>query len=318
VRELTAQQDAGGQRIHELQEEARTTGRTIRSRDQELAALHFAIMDTERTGTKISRQRRKAESEVVDGWQHLITTLLQTPLLMTQRWVIAEVTAPWTRGEKSGRIPRTASSSRLNLPTCVARSSTAWKSSNLPSRRCVRMRMRLVQKFKPSWLASCPGGARGQAQYIHYLITMLAASLPKIEGARRLEVQVAYEAAPGGDDALLLSLLISPTENDEALHSRLIELAATPMFQAGRRAEAELEFRTAWQLASAMGGSPALETTEERKVLLQIRLPLPGPSCWRPAPRRDHAISIPPKKEERQSRLPLRRESDDATADDCH
>ena len=74
---------------------------------------------------------------------------------------------------------------------------------------------------------------------------------------------------------MLLSLLLIPSEGDETLCGRLIRLAQESATLQTLRCEGpELALASAWQLALALEGTPTIETTEDRKLRVQISLPL--------------------------------------------
>ena len=120
-----------------------------------------------------------------------------------------------------------------------------------------------------------PERVHGSAQHIHQLITTLATSLPDIGRSRALEIEVSFGQNQNGSGNMLLSLLLIPSEGDETLCGRLIRLAQeSATLQTLRSKGPELALASAWQLALALGGSPFIETTADRKVRVQISLPL--------------------------------------------
>jgi len=115
----------------------------------------------------------------------------------------------------------------------------------------------------------------GNAQHIYQLITMLAASLPEAGCAENLELQVSFGASQNGTAEMLLSLLLSSTHSAETLCLRLTTLTqASATLRTSRSGGPELTLAAAWQLALALGGNPSIEATADRKVRVQISLPL--------------------------------------------
>jgi hypothetical protein len=104
---------------------------------------------------------------------------------------------------------------------------------------------------------------------------MLAGSLPAVGRAEMLEVQVSFQGEQNGAAGMLLSLEVSPADGDETLRQRLTTLTeGSASFGTARSAGPELTLMSAWQLALALGGSPSVETTADRKVRVQVSLPL--------------------------------------------
>lgn len=91
VRELTRQQEAGDSRIQELQGQTKVAAQTLHERDQQVASLRFAMLDAMRIGGRMGQARRQSENHALAGWKELLNTLLQTPLSLTQRGVVAEL-----------------------------------------------------------------------------------------------------------------------------------------------------------------------------------------------------------------------------------
>ena len=74
---------------------------------------------------------------------------------------------------------------------------------------------------------------------------------------------------------MLLSLLLVSPGNDETLCPSLTTLAEeSATLRTVRCGGPELALTSAWQLALALGGSPRIETITDRKVRVQISLPL--------------------------------------------
>ncbi len=83
---------------------------------------------------------------------------------------------------------------------------------------------------------------------------------------------MAHFTAVGG---MFLSFLLCPTHGDETLCRRLTTLTeASAALRTGRRGGPKLALSAAWPLTLALGGSPSIETTTDRKVRVQISLPL--------------------------------------------
>jgi chromosome segregation ATPase len=279
VRELTTQHDAASRRIHELDGQSNAAARTIQVREQELAALRHSILDAARIGTKISFERHQVESQVVDGWKRLITTLLHTPLSMAQRGLIAEIVSAFEAWRKG----RTDATNGVEFQVELA----SLSRSEFSCAEVIECALAAARKtadetgaqIQTTVLGPVPERAHGNAQQIHQLITLLTASLADVGRAENLELQVSFEAKQNGNAGMLLSLLLSSTDNAEALCLRLRNITeASATLRAVRCGGPELALSSAWQLALALGGIPSIETTADGKVRVQISLPLPGNS----------------------------------------
>jgi hypothetical protein len=130
-------------------------------------------------------------------------------------------------------------------------------------------------KVETALVGPLPEFVQGNAPHIHQLITMFAASLPEVGCAENLELQISFETKENANAQMRLSFLLSSTCEDPSLNLRLtklIESFAAP--QSTQCNGSELVLMSAWQLALALGASPSLETMPERKVNLEISLPL--------------------------------------------
>jgi hypothetical protein len=104
---------------------------------------------------------------------------------------------------------------------------------------------------------------------------MLATSLPVVGRAENLDVQVSFETNQSGNSEMLLSLLLSSVCGDQTLCVRLTTLTeGSATLPTALYNGAELALTSAWQLASAMGERPSIETTTDQKVRVQVLLPL--------------------------------------------
>jgi hypothetical protein len=130
-------------------------------------------------------------------------------------------------------------------------------------------------KVQTALVGPVPERVHGNAQHIHQLITMVAASLPDVGRAENVELQVSVEAKQNDTAELLLSLLLSPTCSPETLCLRLITLTeASATLRTVRCGGPELALAAVWQLALALGGRPFIEATVDQKVRVRISLPL--------------------------------------------
>jgi len=275
VRELTSQHETASNRIHALDEQSQTATRKIQAREQELAALRHAILDAARIGSTISHERRQVECQTMDGWKRLITTLLDTPLSMPQRGLVADVICAldgWrkVRADSTNAIefqvePPALCHAEFNCNEVIESAFAAVR--KIADETSSNVQTRLI--------GPVPERVRGSAQHIHQLLTMLAASLPDVGRSGALEIEVSFGAKQNGNANLLVSLLLVSAEPYETLCRRLTTVTQdSTTLQTVRCAGPELVLASAWQLALALGGSPFIETTADRKVRVQISLPL--------------------------------------------
>jgi len=130
-------------------------------------------------------------------------------------------------------------------------------------------------KIHTTLVGPVPECVHGNAQQIHQLIAIMAASLPQVGAAADLELQVSFVANKKGTLDMLLSFLLSTTQNADTLCLRLAALTeAASTFRMTRREGPELALASAWQLSMALGGNPSIETAPEQKVCVKISLPL--------------------------------------------
>jgi hypothetical protein len=133
-------------------------------------------------------------------------------------------------------------------------------------------------KVQATFVGAVPERAQGNAQQIHQLITLLAASLSRLGGVENLELQTSFESKQNGAAGVVelhLSYDVSSTEDDQTLTKRLASITdASAALGAIQHGESELTLTSAWQLALAMGGNPVIEKTADRKVRVQVSLPL--------------------------------------------
>jgi len=275
VRELTTQHDLVSQRVNELNDQSRTAAQTIQARDQQLAALRHAILDAAHLGTNVSRERLRVERQAVKGWKRLMAALLHTPLSTRQRGLVAEILGA-LEGWDTGRAEATKGVEFRVEPPDLRHSE--FNFAEVIERALAAVRQNADEtgtKVQTALVGPVPELVRGNAQQIHQLITTLATSLPRYGRAKSLEVKISFEAKSNGTAGMLLSLLLSPAPGDGTLRARLTTLAKqSATLRAVRRGGSKLALSAAWQLALALGGSPSIETTAERKVRVLIPLPL--------------------------------------------
>jgi chromosome segregation ATPase len=274
IREVNNQEAAAASQAHELQEQWQAAARKVQERDRELAALRHGILDAARIGTHIGRERLQAESQVVDGWKRMMTALLHTPLSMTQRRLISEITSNldgWRKGRADGM---SGTGFHVEAPDLHC---SDFNCAEVIEHAFVAVREDAAEtgvKAETSFVGPFSERLHGNPQQIHQLITLLAASLPAIGCTENLEVQLSLETQENGTARLLVSVLLTSTDDAEALCLRLGTLTeASAYLRAARSGGPELALTSAWQLALAMGADPSIETTYG-KVGVKVSLPL--------------------------------------------
>jgi hypothetical protein len=275
VRELSHQHDAASRRLQEWEDQCQAAARTIEARDRELAALRYAILEAGRLGTEIGRERLQVECQMMDGWKRLMTTLLHTPLSLAQRGLVGEIIGAF-EGWRKGRTQATNGVAyQVEAPDL--------QPSVFNCTEVIESALAAVQKdaagtgakVQTALVGAVPERVEGNAQHIHQLITLLAASLARIDGAKHLELQVSFGAWQNGTADMRLSLLLSATGGNGTLCHRLTSLVeSSPTLRTVPHEGPELALTAAWQLAMALGGRPVIDTGTERGVRLQISLPL--------------------------------------------
>jgi len=275
VRELTAEFSEASSQIHELNGRSSAATRTIQTRDEELAALRHAILDSARIGANISRERVQVECQVVDGWKRLITTLLHTPLSIAQRGLVAEIICALDGWKKGRADARNGFEFQVEAPDLHGSEFNCTEVLECALAAVRKDADEIRVKIQPALVGPVPESAHGNPQHIHQLITMLATSVADVGRAENLELKISFEAQQGGTAVMLLSYLLTSTYRPEALCLRLRTLTeASATLRPAQSGGPELALASAWQLASAMGGSQTIETTADGKVFVQISLPL--------------------------------------------
>jgi hypothetical protein len=234
--------------------------------------MRHAILEADRVGNKIRSERIELEGQVVDGWKRLMSTLLQTPLSITQRGVVAEVIHSlegWIKDRNANSFEPKVELADLRPSefNCVEVIECALDA--------VRKSADETGARLQAVAGNLPKRAYGNAQQIHQLITLLAGSLSEICRPDHLDVAVSFDAKHNGTAELLVSLLVASNCSAENLCRRLQTLTeVSTTLGTLRRARPELTLSSGWQLALALGGSPTIETVGDGEVRVQISVPL--------------------------------------------
>jgi hypothetical protein len=275
VQDLTRQHDAACHRVRVLDGESKTAAETLLARNQEIAALRHAILDAARIAGKINRERLEVDCQVVDGWKRLITTLLHTPLSITQRGLVTDINNALDGWRKSRAHSAHCTGFQVEAPD-LRRTEFNCSETIASALAVVRKQANADGKaVEATLVGQAPDRLHGNARYVHQLITLLAASLPGVTGAEALDLRVAFETGQAGSVAMHLELVLSSTSGTDSMHA-LVTAATTassrllPMDSEGP----ELALAAAWQLALALGARPVLETTAEGKLRVQLSVPL--------------------------------------------
>jgi hypothetical protein len=211
----------------------------------------------------------------VDGWKRLMTTLIETPLSLVQRGLVAEIICA-LEGWRKGRAHATNGADFQIEPPDLLHSEFNCAEVIEGAMAAVRKNAdESGAKVQTALVGPLPECARGNAKHIHQLITMLATLLPDVGCAENVGLQVSLEAKQNGAAEMLLSLLLSSTSSAEALCFRLTTLnEASATLRTLRSGGPELALASAWQLALALGGRTFIEATADQKVCVRILLPL--------------------------------------------
>jgi hypothetical protein len=266
VRHLTAQQDVDARRINDLESESSAREQVIRSRDRELAALRFAVLEAERFSDSFNRQRRQAESNVVEGWKQTMETLLQTPLLATQRSVITSLSRNLESWQQERETAPAGVEFRVEAPDFAGNEFNLREA--IEGALAEVRRNASVQATVDGWL---PEVASGQPQYLHHVITQVAGSLVGMDGVEKLSLTASVKGEQGRA-ALVLTMSVSAKPGEAGLCAKLAELIETSAnCLNGRRTQ----FDAVWQLVQALGGSHTVEAVGQ-SAKLEATLPLTG------------------------------------------
>jgi multidrug efflux pump subunit AcrA (membrane-fusion protein) len=275
VRDLTAEQERASDRIRQLTDQSQEAARTHQATEQELAGLRHAVLEAARIGANISRERRRAQAHVVEGWRSLITTLLDTPLSMIQRGVLTEVIRALDGWIKQSEDARGDSHQPVEPPDFLASEFNCAEVIHC-ALDAVRENARETNRQVPTAIVGpMPERAHGSSPQIHQLITLLAASLPAIAQTDQLEINISLERENDTTSRLRLAFLLSSPEAVETLRLRLKSVAdASAALRSTMDGGAELAFSSAWQLALALGGAPVIEPADGQKVRVQVSVPV--------------------------------------------
>ena len=208
-----------------------------------------------------------------------INTLLDTPLSVTQRGVIAEISSALDGWKQSRAEAANGHGLRVEAPELRV---AEFDCGQVIESALAEVRKRAGQagtQVQTEFAGSVPERGQGDAQHIHHLVTLLAISLPQVAGTKSLDLHAAYGTQPDGKSQLLLTYLVPSNDSAETLSHRLNKHTGTTAAKWTVPSDsAELTFAAAWQLAVALGGNPTVAQTDSSTVRVQISLPLTGHS----------------------------------------
>jgi hypothetical protein len=235
--------------------------------------LRYAILDSARVGNKIKHERHQMDRNTAEGWKRMLATLLHTPLSAAQRGLLTEITGALDAWKAAHTNGSNGAEFAIEPPDLIQ--------SNFNCREVIESALDAVRKnaaetganVQAALVGSAPESMRGSAAHIHQLISMLALSLPTVASAETLELQISFESERYGA-TMQLAFRISSKNDEATVHSRLSKLTEDSTSLRGTaHGEAELTFKAACQLATALSASQSVDTTAEGKIRVHISIP---------------------------------------------
>ena len=100
--------------------------------------------------------------------------------------------------------------------------------------------------------------------------------MPKVAGVDYIDLQLSFEERMGADAQLLISYALASGDKANSVHSQLQRMIEIVSPIGTTNDDTVMAFRTAWQLAVALGGTPLVRKTDESKVDVEFSIPLQG------------------------------------------
>lgn len=272
IQVLTEQNERTGKSVQELEVKAARSGDAGRN----LAVVRYAILEASRMSAKLHRERVQKERQNLDAVRQLLSSLVQTPLSMAQRGMLAEVqdSMEGLDATRAGSVP--VQSCLVEMP--------AFNRSEFNLGELIESAFGMVLtsaraagvEMQASASETASGQAAGFAEHIHQLITLLAAApLTAMAGINACETRL--DLKPGNDqlaDLVLRVTLTTDADAQELLACLNTAIGAAGNLQTTSLSEAELGLGAGWQLALAMEAQPTLEAVSANQVCLTVSLPL--------------------------------------------
>jgi DNA-binding response OmpR family regulator len=276
VQDLTAKGEATAKVVQELEEKAAHSENAVEDGQKQLAALRYAIMDASRMSARLHRERSQKERQNVDAMRQLLSSLAQTPLSLAQREMLAELQNSMD-GIKSSRAGTTKIAAYPVEPLGLHESEFFFAEVSESAFHAVRAAAEAAGvAVQISATDTVTGKLIGNAEHVHQLITLLAASPLNMEaGVNALDLRAAIKPKSARLAEMTLRIAFSTDNHAQDLLARLTSVtAAASTLQTGSFSEAELGLAAGWQLALAMGVQPTIQADGGKETSLVLSLPM--------------------------------------------
>jgi hypothetical protein len=276
VQDLTAKGESTAKVVQELKEKAAHSENAVNAGQKQLAALRYAIMDASRMSARLHRERSQKEHQNVDAMRQMLSSLAQTPLSLAQREMLAELQNSMD-GIKSSRAGTAQIAAYPVEPLCLHENDFSFAEVSESAFHAVRAAAEAAGvAVQISATDTATGKLIGNAEHIHQLITLLAASPLNMEaGVNALDLRVTIKPKSTRLAEMTLRIAFSTDNHAQDLLARLTSVtAAASTFQTGSFNEAEFGLAAGWQLALAMGTQPAIQADGGKETSLVLSLPM--------------------------------------------
>lgn len=276
IQELTGQGEANAKLVQELKAKVIRFENAAVEGQKSLAVLRYAILDASRMNARLQRDRLLKERQNVEAMRRLLSSLVQTPLSLAQRGMLAEIQDSLD-GLKQSRSGLAGSAFYPVEPPSFREGEFTFSEVTESAFRTVRAAAEAAGvAVQVSASGSTAGSLLGSAENVHQLITLLAVSPLTIEtGITALDLRLAIKPKSDRFAEMTLRVALSSANAAHALLSRLNSVtAAAATLQTGSLNEAETGLAAGWQLAQAMGAQAILEVEGGVETCLVLSLPV--------------------------------------------
>ena len=272
IQVLADQGQSAAKAIQELEAKAARSGLS----DKQLAGLRYAVLDASRMSAKLHLERFKMERQNLDAMRKFLSSLLQTPLSMAQRGMIAEVQNSMDGFDNIRAVAAQVASCPVEMPN--------FQSSEFSLAEVMESAFTSVRAgakaagvaVQASMSGTDSGQVVGYAEHLHQLIMLLAVSpLTILPGINACNLRAETKSGSGKPAEIILRVGFSTDGNAEDLLSRFNSVTAAVLApQTTSFNEAEFGLAAGWQLAMAMGAQPSIEAVGAKQVCLTLSLTL--------------------------------------------
>jgi hypothetical protein len=223
----------------------------------------------QRRATQQARQKLEATRQLAD-------LLAQTPLSLAQQNLLAELQIA-NEGYQPNRGAGILATLYPIEPPCFRQSE--FSPAKVTESACGAVRIAAEAAGAAVRMSiTCPATARakGNAEHIHQLFTLLAVSpLTLAEGINAIDLRAAWNSKGGTAAELELRIALSTKGSTPDLLTHLLRLtSAVPASQAQPLNAAEFGLAAGWQLAIALGACIGVELQNGTEACLLATVPL--------------------------------------------